>query len=297
MKPALQQINANDPYCKFIRQESEVFYQASLLMNENRHPLAWKLFAFWKALNPFEVWKLSESPNRLIESVKQEFFLGFESVDSSVPSIASWSELKPLFSDSTELFLIDILNGFEASNGTIRFPTFRELEFYLKKVGGSMALISAMLLFNDEIENGNIDFLEPIRYFGAGVLWWKLLQNTATLVQEGKLFIPLEDLNIFDCREEDLLAKVKSSNIEELTKFELQKVSESLKFTKKNALTYPKGLKEALTFLSNHYAEEIHSALRSKWVLSANPPLAKKQNKPLWFISNLTNFNKASLPK
>ena len=195
---------------------------------------------------------------------------------------------------STKQIVLDSLNSLEASIGAMRFPTFGDLEFYLKNCGGSIALASAQIIFAEEIEKGSVEFLEPIYYLGAGLLWWKLLQRTAFWVEQGKLFIPLEDLASFNCCEEDLLAQVESRQIADLTKFELQKAIESLKFAKKNANAYPKGLKEALTFLSNYFTEEIQSALRSGWQLSSKEISLKKSN---WFINGITNLHKKSLAK
>ncbi len=287
--------DTNSPYFKFVKGESEAFYQAVLLLPEEKHSLCWSLFALWSELTPFAFWRSSDIPNQYLQNWKEKVFFGDSvSGNDSVPTIAqeAWIVLKEHFMPTPRQFFLDLLNGLEAGAGTMRFPSFKDLEVYLKMVGGSIALISAKIVFADEIEDGTIEFLEPIYYFGAGMLWWKLLQNTASLVEEGKLFIPLEDLQAFDCTEEDLLAQLKSPKIEELTKFELQKVTESLKFAKKNANYYPKGLKEALTFLSNYYSEEISSAIRSGWLLSSKEAFSKKPAKSGWFINSFTRFQK-----
>lgn len=286
------------PYFKFVKQESsESFYQASLLLPEKKHLLTWALFSFWSELNPLYFWSSKEIPQRFLQRWKGKLFFG-ETYNSSEEenTIAeqAWIDLQGLFMPSTKQIVLDVLNSLESSIGALRFPTFNDLEFYLKSCGGSMALASAQIIFAEEIEKGSIEFLEPIYYLGAGLLWWKLLQKTAFLVEEGKLFIPLEDLCNFNCSEEDLLAQMPSTKMADLTKFELQKVLEALKFSKKNANIYPKGLKEALTFLSNYFSEEIHSALRIGWQLSSQEIISKKSN---WFINGLTSLHKKSLAK
>jgi hypothetical protein len=284
--------SANSPYAKFVRQESETFHQATLLMPEDKHLIAWALFTFWRSLTPDAFWKAQEAPNRFISDWKEKIFFGENNQGQLALAESAWLDLQGLFDINSRQLILNVLNGLEASSGPIRFPSFKELELYLQSIGGSIALISAQILFADEVDSGSIDFLEPIYYLGSGLLWWKLLQNTAYLVQEGRLFIPLEDLSAYKCTEEDLLAEIRNPGLEELTKFQLQKVADSLKFAKKSSVLYPKGLKEALTFISNHFLDEISVTLRSGWVLSSKDLPNQKANRSGWFISGITKFQK-----
>ncbi|MFN5539411.1 MAG: squalene/phytoene synthase family protein [Candidatus Melainabacteria bacterium] len=345
---------SNNIFYKFIRQESESFYQASLFLHEDKHLLCWELFALWNELNPIHFWwpnaessgeskqinhdAKPEKPFHLIEYWKEKVFLPVQELEinefpkerlekkeikdkfsidfpfkinsgisltdniqdntksNSISNLA-WSQLCDDFGVVEKELLLNMLNGFEASVGTIRFPSYRELEVYLKAVGGSIALTTAQLVFDDDIREGSIEFLDSVSLLGQGILWWQLLQRTHKLALEGKLFIPLEDLQVFDCCEKDLLAEHKNNSIVELTKFELGKVIELLKVNRKNTNFPQKGLKDALTLITNSVTEEIQSALRSGWVLSSAtlPSHNKSKKSNSWFVSGLTKLSGTKL--
>lgn len=295
MKQAQYQ-SSSSPYHRFIKQESEMFYQASLLFPEDKHLISWALFAFWKSLTPFELWQDSDGPQRFIKKWKQTIVFSEAWEQDLTISQNAWLDLQERFNPSCKELILNLLNGLESSSGTIRFPVFSDLEFYLKYVGGSIALSSAYILFFDEIQNGNHEFLEAIYQLGAAFLWWQLLQETPLLAQEGRLFVPLEDLKNYNCSEEDLLAHNKTKSIVELTKYELDRAAELLRVVKRNSTNFPKGLKEALTFISNQMTEQIHSAIRSGWTLASKEAPGKKPIRASWFINSVTKLasNKAN---
>ncbi|MDJ0624929.1 MAG: squalene/phytoene synthase family protein [Candidatus Caenarcaniphilales bacterium] len=296
MKKTVYQ-SVNSPYLCFIKENSEYFHQASLLLSEDKHLISWALFSFLQGINPFQCWQNKSGTEDFLSKWKSIVFYGEENDADLSISLTAWLDLKDRFDINSQNTLINFIKGLEASSGTIRFPTFRELEFFLKLLGGSIALISANVIYNDEIQAGDSEFLEPLSSLGAGILWWQLLKKTSLLANEGKLFIPLDDLALFNCTEEDLLLNTKSESIKSLTKFELQKVNESLIFVKKNLSIYPKGIKDSVKFLCNKYEDEIHSALRLNWLLSSPDPPVHKTSKSSWFINNVLNLNSNLLKK
>jgi len=292
MKSSFQAINS--PYNSFIRQESEMFYQASLLLEEDKHILSWALFALWKGLTPFESWQDEVSSQTFLRKLKKTFLFQDAFDDTLTVPDNAWMDLHEAFTPYDHELLLKLYNGLEASSGTIRFPTFVDLDFYLRCVGASVALVSAHILFHHEMQSGNCEFVECVNKLGMGVLWWSLLKETHLLVQEGRLFIPLEDLVSFNCSEEDLLNARNSKEMKDLTKYELERVVQLLRINKKNNSSYPKGLKEVLCFISNQLTDQVHSALHSGWTLADVNPPDKKPIKKSWFINGITHLQRNS---
>ncbi|MDX1921207.1 MAG: squalene/phytoene synthase family protein [Candidatus Caenarcaniphilales bacterium] len=294
--------SSNSPYGKYIKKESDCFYQASLQLQENKHLMSWLLFAFWQGLTPSKFFNNPEGPLKLIKTWKSAIFFSQPFDSEFSVSQNAWLDLKHKFNEYSKTLLLDYFNSLESSIGTIRFPEQKDLEFYLRKFGGSQALIIASILFEEEINDGDNDVIEAVKYLGMGMLWWNLLKHSSSLTEQGKLFIPLEDLKKFNCTEEDLLTNHVSKNIKDLTRYEFNKVEELMSLARRalspnasgvmstNNISYPKGLKEAITFLSNHFVEEMNSAWRSGWLLSSAALPAPKQAKSNWFIGGVVKL-------
>lgn len=289
--------SSNSPYGKFIKKESDCFYQASLQLQENKHLLSWLLYAFWQGLTPNKFFNNPEGPLRLIKTWKSAIFYAKPFDTEFCFSQNAWIDLKHKFNEHSRNLLLDFFNSLEASIGTIRFPEQKDLEFYLKKFGASQALIIANILFEEEINEGDNELFEAVKYLGMGILWWNLLKHSPLLSEQGKLFIPLEDLKRFNCTEEDLLANHVSQNMKDLTRYEFNKIEELMGLARRSMssistsnISFPKGLKEAIIFLSNHFTEEMNSAWRSGWLLSSASAPSTKQAKSNWFIGGVVKL-------
>ncbi|MDX1917968.1 MAG: hypothetical protein SFT81_02335 [Candidatus Caenarcaniphilales bacterium] len=279
----------NSPYLKFIRGKSEAFYQASLLLAEDKQMLSWILFAFWHGLNPFAFWEHLDGPAHFLRSWRNGLLFadGYEG-ELTIPQNAAL-DLQGHFSSDINEAILMVLNSLESVGGAARFPTFQELFCFLDQYAGSIAQASAQIIFREYLVGGQVENLEPLRQFGAYILWWELLQRSGQLVQFAKLFIPLTDLQEFRVTEPELLTEMKSPLIKRLTDYELNRIQVGFSDLKKQSASYPREMKDFLAVLCNYLSEEVNSALRSSWQLSLTE-LPRKKNKMDWLIGGFTRF-------
>ena len=300
--PNLYQSN-NSPYLKLIREESAIFYKASLLIPAEKQSIAWALYVFWLELMPFEYWNALEGQVNFIRKWKTALFFEKTYQQDLSMSLNAWLDLQNHFDQNAKKLVLKVLNGLEICQSSIHFSSMEELAFFLEYLGGSVSLASFYILFaNSSVaEEEEIIFdthiLSSINYLGMGILWWELLKENTLTITQSKLFIPLSDLRRFDYREEDFLNNgLENPNSKELTKFELTKIIKyfglSLSLIQKNTNTNLKVIKEIISFLSNYYINEINAALSSGWTLESKSIPNQSNQSNNWIINGFTKWVK-----
>jgi hypothetical protein len=293
----------NSPYFKLIKEEYNIFYKASLLIPTEKQSIAWALYAFWRELMPFEYWNAVEGQSHFISKWKMLLFFERNYQENLSMSVNAWLDLQNHFDQNAKNLVLKVLNALEICQSNIRFHLQEDLACFLEYLGGSVSLASFYILFfnsNPASQNEEIIFdaniLNSLNYLGSGILWWELLKENNLSLTQGKLFIPIVDLQNFGYKEEDFLNGRKNQEIKQLTKFELDKIIKYLEQAifsmQQNDEPNLKNLKEIISVLSKHYIDEINLALSSDWTLEDKSTPTQLANSNNWLINGLTKWVK-----
>jgi phytoene synthase len=131
--------------------------------------------------------------------------------------LASFAATVDRFSIPQE-FLVDAAHGYADAAATARYATWRSLERSLRRSAGSVARVVASIL-----GVRHTDAADRAAELGVAVRLTSILCDLRRDTDRGRLYLPLEDLVRFRCRERDIFAGRIDDRFPELMRFELNR--------------------------------------------------------------------------
>ncbi|MEO1621084.1 MAG: 15-cis-phytoene synthase CrtB [Cyanobacteria bacterium J06632_3] len=217
--------------CREITAEySKTFYMGTLLMPEAKRKAIWAIYVWCRRTD-----ELVDGPQGKFttESTLDHWESQLESLFKGHPK----DNLDVAMVDTLERFDLDIqpfrdmISGQRMDLHRSRYDTFDELKLYCYRVAGTVGLMSTVVMGMDsEVNNApwmrNNPKKAPIDEavsLGMANQLTNILRDVGEDARRGRIYLPLEDLALFDYTEEDLFNGVIDDRWRALMRFQIQR--------------------------------------------------------------------------
>jgi len=225
-------VSLDDSYerCRQITQEyAKTFYLGTLLMPEEKRRAIWAIYVWCRRTDELvdgaEAAYTTNETLDLWEENLETLFAGHPLADVDVALV-----------DTLERFPLDIqpfrdmIEGQRMDLYRNRYETFEELKLYCYRVAGTVGLMSAAVMGVDDSrrtapwsKGGLVDPTQEAIALGIANQLTNILRDVGEDARRGRIYLPLEDLALFNYTEADLFNGVVDDRWRELMKFEIQR--------------------------------------------------------------------------
>ncbi|MFB8791090.1 MAG: phytoene synthase [Potamolinea sp.] len=218
-------------FCRQITAKySKTFYLGTLLMPEEKRQAIWAIYVWCRRTD-----ELVDGP--------QSRFTTPETLDRWEKQLESVFAGQPL--DDLDVALVDTLQRFPMDIQPFRdmiagqrmdlyrsrYETFEDLDLYCYRVAGTVGLMTSPVLgFDDSVGKAPWDWqreaynpVEEAIALGVANQLTNILRDVGEDAQRGRIYLPLEDLALFNYTEQDLFNGVVDDRWRELMRFEIQR--------------------------------------------------------------------------
>ena len=218
-------------FCRQITEKySKTFYMGTLLMPEEKRRAIWAIYVWCRRTD-----ELVDGPQSRLTTP--------ETLDRWEQQLESVFSGQPL--DDPDVALVDTLQRFPMDIQPFRdmiagqrmdlyrsrYKTFEELKLYCYRVAGTVGLMTSPVLgFNNAASfapwERQLDANKPVEEaiaLGIANQLTNILRDVGEDAQRGRIYLPLEELALFDYTEEDLLNGVVDERWRELMRFQIQR--------------------------------------------------------------------------
>ena len=217
--------------CRQITEEySKTFYMGTLLMPEAKRKAIWAIY----------VW--CRRTDELVDGPQAKF--------TTESTLDHWeSQLESLFAghpkDNLDVAMVDTLERYELDIQPFRdmiagqrmdlhrdrYQTFEELKLYCYRVAGTVGLMSTVVMGMDsEVNtapwmraNPAVAPINEAVSLGMANQLTNILRDVGEDARRGRIYLPLEDLELFDYTEKDLFEGVVDQRWRSLMRFQIQR--------------------------------------------------------------------------
>ena len=230
MRTLVSQSDAYELCRQITAKYSKTFYLATLLMPEEKRRAIWAIYVWCRRTDelmdgPQSRLTTPETLNRWEQQLESVF--GGKPVD----------DLDVALVDTLERFPIDIqpfrdmIAGQRMDLYRSRYETFEELKLYCYRVAGTVGLMTSPVLgFDDsrskapwDLQRGVNDPVEEAIALGIANQLANILRDVGEDARRGRIYLPLEELALFDYTEQDLFNGVVDERWRELMRFQIQR--------------------------------------------------------------------------
>lgn len=237
--PVLTSLEDSYERCREITAEhSKTFYMGTLLMSEAKRRAIWAIYVWCRRTD-----ELVDSPKAQLASPEtlartlDRWEAQLESVFAGMPQ----DDLDVAMVDTLERFPLsmqpfrDMIAGQRMDLHCSRYETFEDLKLYCYRVAGTVGLMSTIVMGVDPDYNTapwaqHSPLPNPTQEaisLGIANQLTNILRDVGEDARRGRIYLPLEDLKLFDYTEEDLLRGVIDERWQALMRFQIQR---ALKF-------------------------------------------------------------------
>jgi phytoene synthase len=218
-------------FCRQITEKySKTFYLGTLLMPEEKRRAIWAIYVWCRRTD-----ELVDGPQSRLTT--PETLARWEQQLESVFAGQPLDDPDVALVDTLQRFPMDIqpfrdmIAGQRMDLYRSRYETFDELKLYCYRVAGTVGLMTSPVLgFNDSSSkapwerqlDGNNPVEEAIALGIANQLT-NILRDVGEDAERGRVYLPLEELALFDYTEEDLFNGVVDDRWRELMRFQIQR--------------------------------------------------------------------------
>ena len=210
---------------------SKTFYLATLLMPEEKRRAIWAIYVWCRRTD-----ELVDGPQSRLTTPEtlDQWEQQLESVFAGHPI----DDLDVALVDTLQHFPMDIqpfrdmIAGQRMDLYRSRYKTFEELKLYCYRVAGTVGLMTSPVLGFDNSYNqapwnrqqgADNPPVEEAIALGIANQLANILRDVGEDARRGRIYLPLEELALFDYTEEDLLNGVVDDRWHELMRFQIQR--------------------------------------------------------------------------
>jgi phytoene synthase len=217
--------------CRQITAEyAKTFYLATLLMPQDKQQAVWAIYAWCRRTDELvDGLKAKYTTAETLEQWEQQLesaFAGQPLEDADVALVDTIErfplEIQP-FRDMIAGQLMDLSYN--------RYETFEELKLYCYRVAGTVGLMSNAILgigsYGSNVawerDRGNYTPEEEAIALGIAMQLTNILRDVGEDAQRQRIYLPLEDLNLFGYTQEDLFQGIVDDRWRALMRFQIQR--------------------------------------------------------------------------
>jgi phytoene synthase len=209
---------------------AKTFYLGTLLMPEEKRRAIWAIYVWCRRTDelvdgPQSAFTTPETLDRWEKQLESIF--GGQPIDD--PDVALVDTLQRFPMDIQPFR--DMIAGQRMDLYRSRYKTFEELELYCYRVAGTVGLMTSPVLGFDNSYgkapwDGKQDANRPVEEaiaLGIANQLTNILRDVGEDARRGRIYLPLEELALFDYTEEDLFNGVVDDRWRELMGFQIQR--------------------------------------------------------------------------
>jgi phytoene synthase len=217
--------------CRQITAEcSKTFYMGTLLMPEAKRRAIWAIYVWCRRTD-----ELVDGPQAKFttESTLDHWEAQLDSLFSGHPK----DDLDVAMVDTLQRFALDIqpfrdmISGQRMDLHRSRYETFEELKLYCYRVAGTVGLMSTTVMGMDtginaapwRRANPVVPPIPEAVSLGIANQLTNILRDVGEDARRDRIYLPLEDLELFDYTQEDLLKGVIDDRWRGLMRFQIQR--------------------------------------------------------------------------
>ena len=209
---------------------SKTFYLGTLLMPEEKRRAIWAIYVWCRRTD--ELVDGPQSPLTTPETLdrwEQQLESVFAGQPIDDPDVALVDTLQRFPMDIQPFR--DMIAGQRMDLYRSRYETFDDLKLYCYRVAGTVGLMTSPVLgFDDSCSStpwtsqlGSNNPVEEAIALGIANQLTNILRDVGEDANRGRIYLPLEELALFDYTEEDLLNGVVDDRWRELMRFQIQR--------------------------------------------------------------------------
>ncbi|MEM6837071.1 MAG: 15-cis-phytoene synthase CrtB [Cyanobacteria bacterium P01_C01_bin.120] len=231
--PSKELVSEEDAYeiCRQITAKySKTFYMGTLLMTPAKRRAIWAIYVWCRRTD-----ELVDGPQAALTTEEtlsrweKQLHAVFQGHAVDHTDIALVDTLKRFPLDIQPF--IDMIDGQRMDLDKSRYQTFEDLELYCYRVAGTVGLMSTAVMGVDgdlaTAAKPSADAVpDPTREaiaLGVANQLTNILRDVGEDARRGRIYLPLEDLELFDYTEDDLLNGVIDDRWRALMQFEIQR--------------------------------------------------------------------------
>jgi phytoene synthase len=216
--------------CRQITQTyAKTFYLGTLLMSESKRRAIWAIYAWCRRTD-----ELVDGPRARLttpetldrwEHQLESIFAGYPVEDTDVALVDTLER----FSLEIQPFR-DMIAGMRMDLSRNRYQTFKDLELYCYRVAGTVGLMSLPVMGVDSSARAApwstqelSKTAEQAIALGIANQLTNILRDVGEDASRGRIYLPLDELALFNYTEEDLLNGVIDRRWQELMRFQIQR--------------------------------------------------------------------------
>ncbi len=210
---------------------SKTFYLGTLLLPEEKRRAIWAIYVWCRRTDELvDGPRGSQTTDETLDQWEQQL----ESLFTGVPI----EDVDVAFVDSLQRYPLDIqpfrdmIAGQRMDLYRSRYETFEELELYCYRVAGTVGLMTTPVMGIDNTprtspwdiyQNVTTDPTEEAIALGIANQLTNILRDVGEDARRGRIYLPLEDLALFNYTEADLLNEVVDDRWRGLMQFQIQR--------------------------------------------------------------------------
>lgn len=218
-------------YCRQITADyAKTFYLGTLLMPKEKRKAIWAIYAWCRRTDELvDGLKSKFTTSETLDRWEQQLELVFAGhpVDKEDVALVDTLESFPMSIDPFR----DMIAGQRMDLYRNRYETFKELKLYCYRVAGTVGLMSNAILGVDssdrttpwEREQDKYDPREEAIALGIAMQLTNILRDVGEDAQRGRIYLPTEELELFNYSEKDLLQGVIDDRWRELMCFQIRR--------------------------------------------------------------------------
>lgn len=228
-KKSLVSLSESYEFCRQMTAEySKTFYLASLLIPKEKRRAIWAIYAWCRRTDELvDGLKSSSTTPETLQQWEQQLESVFAGHPTDDADIALVDTIKTFPMDMQPFR--DMIAGQLMDLDRSRYETFEELKLYCYRVAGTVGLMSSAVLgINNSSssvpwEREAYNPTEEAIALGMAMQLTNILRDVGEDAQRGRIYLPLEDLRLFDYTEKDLLDGTIDDRWIALMRFQIQR--------------------------------------------------------------------------
>jgi 15-cis-phytoene synthase len=213
---------------KITAKYSKTFYLGTLLMPEAKRRAIWAIYVWCRRTDELvDGPRAASTTNETLDAWERRIEAVFNGVAADDFDLALVDALKH-FPIDIQPFR-DMIAGQRMDLHRSRYETFDELHLYCYRVAGTVGLMTTPVMGVDTTNTttpwytGGIDPTEQAVALGIANQLTNILRDVGEDSRRGRIYLPLEDLALFNYTEADLFNGVLDDRWRELMKFQIQR--------------------------------------------------------------------------
>jgi phytoene synthase len=208
-------------YCTALTKKSgSNFYYSFLFLPRNRRAAMYTVYAFCKEVdNAVDEPPAGSNPQEELRRWRTELEAAYRGTPTFPVTISLAEHVRQLA--IPKAYFEEVIKGVEMDLTSLRYASFQDLSLYCYRVASVVGLI-CLHIFGPTSARAQ-DYAVAL---GMAFQLTNILRDIGTDAEQGRIYLPQEDLHKFGCTDETILQRQENEAVHELFRFEASRAHE-----------------------------------------------------------------------